>query len=173
MQPQEKNERQIRLATEDDVPKLRALVNAAYSELNDLGLNFTGTYQDEAMTRERMHGCEVYLVYEQGHLSATISLRTETIFTPESTTFERCLYVNQLAVHPDRKRRGLGTWLLDFAETRARQLNLQLLRLDTAKPAHHLVQLYQQRGYSIVDEVQWEGKTYRSYIMEKVLAILS
>ena len=57
---------QFRLATDADVPALRILVNSAYQQLADLGLNFTGTYQNEDITRERMVNNDVYLAYEIG-----------------------------------------------------------------------------------------------------------
>jgi ribosomal protein S18 acetylase RimI-like enzyme len=151
----------VRLATDADVPALRCLVNSAYSELADLGLNFTGTYQDEAITRERMLGAEVFLLYRDGELVASLSA---TIKGDEPH-----LYINQVAVRPDRKRQGLGRYLLDLAEARASASGLSHLRLDTAVPAAHLVEMYRQRGYQAIDEVQWDGKTYRSCIMEKRL----
>ena len=64
----------IRRATTDDVSAIRRLVNDAYRELEDLGLNFTGTYQDEQTTFERMQGAEVYLLYRQNELVASINI---------------------------------------------------------------------------------------------------
>jgi ribosomal protein S18 acetylase RimI-like enzyme len=154
----------LRSATDADVPALRRLVNAAYRELADRGLNFTGTYQDEATTRERLRDAEVFLLCDGDELRASICLR---VLPADGERL--CLYINQLAVHPEHKRRGLGTQLLDLAEARATERGLDTLRLDTAIPAAHLVSLYAARGYVVVDEVQWEGKTYRSYVMEKRL----
>jgi ribosomal protein S18 acetylase RimI-like enzyme len=151
----------VRLATDADVPALRRLVNAAYRELADLGLNFTGTYQDEAITRQRMRDAEVFLLYRDGELVASLSVTVKGD--------EPHLYINQLAVRPDRKRQGLGRYLLDLAEARAHVSGVSLLRLDTAIPATHLVEMYRQRGFRVIGEVQWEGKTYRSYVMEKTL----
>lgn len=155
----------LRLANETDVPALRRLVNDAYRELADMGLNYTGTYQDEDITRERMAGAEVYVLERQGELLASISLSVSDTSDGTGT----CLYINQLAVRPDQRRNGIGTDLLDFAEQRATYGGLERLRLDTAIPAKHLVALYERRGYRPVEEVQWEGKTYKSYIMEKNL----
>lgn len=155
--------RPIRRAYDADVPALRLLVNEAYKELADLGLNFTGTFQDEAITRKRMDGADVFVIDDGCTLLASINLSIQAI--PD--TQEPCLYINQLAVRPEHKKRGLGASLLDLAEDRARALRLKSIRLDTAMPAKHLVDLYQRRGYRVVDEVQWEGKTYRSFILEK------
>src|SRR5206468_10744057 len=52
----------VRRATDDDVPPLTRLINAAYRPLGEMGLNFTGVSQDEATTRMRMNGCEVFVI---------------------------------------------------------------------------------------------------------------
>ncbi|MBT9134176.1 MAG: dTDP-fucosamine acetyltransferase [Firmicutes bacterium] len=154
----------VRLATAADVPALHRLVRAAYREHIGRGLNFTGTYQDERITRERMEGNDVYLVCQGSETIATVTLGRD-----EEKDGVFGLYVMQLAVTPMLKRQGLGRLLLKLAEERGREQGADFLRLDTAMPATHLVALYQSEGYHVVDEVQWEGKAYRSYIMEKRL----
>lgn len=151
-----------RLAKDADVPALRKLVNAAYSELADLGLNFTGTYQDEAITRERMLGCDVFLAFYKDVLIGTVALAVETRQGEEPV-----LYLSQFAVAPACKRQGLGRCLLQLADDHARKQGIRRLQLDTAIPAAHLVSLYLREGYEIIDEIHHRGKTYRSYIMEK------
>jgi len=155
---------QFRLATVADVPELRVLVNSAYQQLADLGLNFTGTYQNEEITKERMVNNDVYLAFLNDELVGTISLEVET-----HKGILPVLYLTQLAVAPKCKRQGLGRRLLALAEEKAREKGILRLQLDTAVPANHLVRLYLSQGFEIIDEVQWEGKTYRSYIMEKRL----
>lgn len=154
----------VRLAEESDVPQLHSLVRAAYQELADMGLNFTGTYQDEETTRARMAGKDVILLCRGEEIVATVSLGLD-----DDHDRPPALYVTQFAVLPTLKRQGIGRWLLGLATEKARELGLPCLRLDTAIPATHLVALYQSDGYTVVDEVQWEGKTYRSCIMEKRL----
>jgi hypothetical protein len=85
----------LRLAGDGDVRVLRALVNQAYHELAEMGLNLTGTYQDEDITRERMQGKEVFLAYLGDTVAGTISLEAG-----QSSGEERILYLNQLAVTP-------------------------------------------------------------------------
>lgn len=152
----------LRLASDADVPELRRLVNAAYKELADMGLNYTGSFQDEKITRERMEGHEVYLAYQGDLLIATISLEVQEEEPP-------VLYISQLAVHPDHKRQGLGSYLLGYAEQVALEKGILRLQLDTATTATHLVQLYTSLRYQVIKDVHWEGKTYSSYIMEKHL----
>lgn len=160
---------EIRLATQDDAPALRQLVNAAYRELADMGLNFTGTYQDERITIERMRDAEVYLIHLNGELIASMNLSIKEMDDSD----DRCIYIHQLAVRPDQKRQGIGSYLMDLAEKRAMRDSISKLQLDTAIPAKHLVSMYQRLGFTPIKEVQWEGKTYKSYIMEKRLKISS
>jgi len=127
------------------VPALRALINSAYQILGDMGLNFTGVDQDDEITRRRMRGREVYVIERDGELIGTV---TVAVKESEGTRYG---YINVLAVAPNHQRRGIGSELMAIAERRAREIGLDRVRLDTAIP------------------VRWDGKSYRSAIMEKLL----
>lgn len=152
------------VAMDTDVPELRRLVNAAYRVLGDMGLNYTGVTQDEAVTRDRMRRGEVRLLKLGGELVGTVKLDLRR--PPDE---EPHIYLSQLAVEPTHQRRGFGGYLLNFAEERARRLGVRRVRLDTAIPADHLIRWYTAHGYTKVGEVQWPGKTYRSVILEKTV----
>jgi len=154
------------LADNSHVAELRRLVNTAYQGLAMMGLNFTGTYQDEALTQERMQGKEVHLAYLADELVGTVSLE-DTV----DDDGERVLYLGQLAVLPAWQGHGLGRVLLRLAEKRAKEIGIRRIQLDTAVPAIHLVRFYESENYIIVDTARWEGKTYQSYIMEKTLSV--
>lgn len=154
----------LRRATSDDAPAIRALVNEAYRPLGEMGLNFTGVSQDEETTRRRMEGRDAWLLYRADELVGTITLRARS---PDGD--QPHLYVNQMAVRPDLQGRGLGTYLLKFAEREAMRLGLGRVRLDTALPASHLVRFYASRGFAELRRVHWKEKTYESIVMEKRL----
>lgn len=144
-------------------PEIRVLVNSAYKELADMGLNYTATYQDVATTIERMNSGQTFILKKQNQIVATILFNKKNFFTNKNTA-----YVGQFAVLPNLKRKGLGTYLMDHCEQLAQQQGFEGLQLDTAIPATHLVEMYRKRGYTIVGETHWEGKTYSSYIFEKL-----
>lgn len=154
----------FRLAQDSDVPRIRHLVNSAYKELADMGLNYTATYQDEQVTRERISKGRAFLLEKEGLLIGTVLLKKENWFTGKNSA-----YVSQLAVTPALKSQGLGSLLMDACEELARREGFDSIQLDTAKPASHLVAWYTKRGYKIVGETHWEGKTYESWIFEKTL----
>ena len=152
----------LSLATEADIPAIRILVNASYKELSDMGLNYTATYQDEEVTRERMSQGKTFVLRMQNEIVATVLFSVKNYYT-----FRRTAYVSQFAVVPELKRHGIGTYLMDYCEAMAKEEHFDGIQLDTAKPARHLVNWYQKRGYQIVGETRWEGKTYESWIFEK------
>lgn len=153
----------LRTATDVDIPSLRRLVNIAYKELSDKGLNYTATYQDEDETRDRISKGRAFVLELNNQLIATILFFTKNHFTNKNTA-----YVGQFAVHPDLKKQGLGSLLMNYCEKLALDEGFEGLQLDTAKPAKHLVDWYLKRGYKIVGETHWEGKTYDSYVFEKL-----
>jgi hypothetical protein len=79
-------------------------------------------------------------------------------------------HLHQLAVDPAVQGQGLGDRLVAACEQWAAQRGRGGLALDTAAPAAHLRQRYARLGYQEVDEVQWEGKRYRTVLMLKALA---
>lgn len=154
----------LRWARDDDVAEIRHLVNSAYRELADLGLNYTATYQDEDTTRQRLASGRGLVLQSDNRIIGTALFSLKNYFTSR-----RSGYVSQLAIHPDWKAKGLGRLLMDACEDLAWENQIFYIQLDTAIPAQHLVEWYLRRGYKVVGEVQWEGKTYRSFIFEKSL----
>lgn len=155
----------LRPATNEDVPPIRRLVNEAYKELAERGLNYTATYQDENVTRDRMSKGRTFVLESQGVIFGTVLFKIENHFTKRNTA-----YISQLAIAPSLKRSGWGSKLMDHCEDLARLEGFDGIQLDTAQPAGHLIRWYLRRGYKIVGEIHWEGKTYDSYIFEKDLS---
>ena len=154
----------FRQATNADVAQVRTLVNEAYKELADMGLNYTATYQDDTETSERMAQGRTFVLVSGKDIVGTIIYYQKNYFTEK-----RSAYLGQFAITPDLKRQGLGSIIMDFCEQLANDEKYEAIQLDTAKPAAHLVEWYKRRGYKIVGEKHWEGKTYDSYIFEKTL----
>lgn len=152
----------IRTAQMSDVSQIRILVNHAYKELAERGLNYTATYQDEAITKSRMSKGETFVLSDQNEIIGTVLFSMQNYFTLRNSG-----YVSQLAISPKFKRCGLGSLLMSLCEDLARSRGLEAIQLDTAKSAIHLVNWYTKLGYKMVGETHWEGKTYDSYIFEK------
>ncbi len=156
------------LSASDSIVELTALLHRAYARLAAMGLNYTAVDQDSETTVRRA-GLGTCLVAELGgRLVGTLSVHGPM---PESPCprYRRpdVAVLEQFAVDPDVQGRGIGRALLAEGERRAASRGAAEALLDTAKPAEHLIRLYEGLGWGIVETVRWEGKTYESVVMAK------
>jgi ribosomal protein S18 acetylase RimI-like enzyme len=155
----------IRRARTVDARALTTLLHAAYAEHLVAGLNFTAGLQSESQTALEIHEREVHAIRSQTEFVATITLAKQAARDGSAR-----IYINHLAVLPSARNAGLSGRLLDHAERIARRRHIPVLRLDTASSLPKLIERYSRRGSRVIGERQWPGKTYRSVLMEKVLA---
>lgn len=145
------------LQNSDDLDALTELLHAAYAPLAAAGMRFVASYQDVETTRRRLSQGETIVAVDGEQLIATVTLKP-----PESTTgspfYDRpdVASVGQFAVAPAHQRRGIGKALGDLAERRAWELGVGYLALDTSERALHLIALYEEHGFRIVEQLQWE-----------------
>lgn len=162
---------EIRLLAEgDSIEALTEVIHAAYARLGAMGLNYTAVDQSAEVTRQRARRGVCYVAEFEGRLIGTITLQpTEPDSTCDHFRQAHVASARQFAVAPDFQGMGLGAALLEAAESWAAHNGYAEIAIDTAEPAHHLVDLYSRRGYLHVGFVQWHGKTYRSVVMSKAL----
>jgi GNAT superfamily N-acetyltransferase len=152
----------------DSVPALTRLLHRAYAPLAAQGLHFVATDQTDDVTVSRLARGECWVVEADGRIVACV-----TIHPPGAN--DDCRYyrrpgvasLHQLAVDPDHQGQGLSRRLLEHACERAVELGASELALDTAEPATRLVELYERRGFAIVDRWSWPETNYRSVVMSR------
>jgi uncharacterized damage-inducible protein DinB/GNAT superfamily N-acetyltransferase len=164
------------LAARDSFADLTALVHQAYAPLAAQGLNFTAAVQDEATTRRRAAEGQCFVAEEAGTVLGTVTVcgpydLATTQWAVDAPWFRDrdTAHFHQFAVAPAHQRRGVGRRLVAACEQWARDGGFKHMALDTAVPAVDLRNLYKRMGYADVGQVQWQGKTYRSVIMQKAL----
>lgn len=164
------------LAARDSLDALTALLHLAYAPLAAAGLNFTAATQTKDTTARRAAEGQCFVAQQDGRLVGTVTVcgpyadGTAPWANPVPWFRERnTAHFHQFAVHPDLQGQGLGRRLVAACERWALQNGFRRMALDTAEPADALRALYTKLGYADVGHVQWEGKAYRSVIMQKVL----
>jgi GNAT superfamily N-acetyltransferase len=164
------------LRASDSLADITALLHRAYARLGAMGLNYTAVDQTEAMTAARVARGHCFVLEDAGQIIGTITVNGP--FHPTTDPWARATpwyyrqdiaHLHQFAVEPSRQGEGLGQQLISAVEAWARQQGFAGIALDTAVPATHLRALYAKQGYMDVDEVQWDGKAYRSVVMVKAL----
>ncbi len=164
------------LAPSDSLEGLTALLHRAYARLGAMGLNFTAVDQSVETTRQRFASGQGFVLDNGGALIGCVVVAGP--FDPErhpgvlrSPWYLRrdVAHLHQLAVDPAHQGQGHGDRLVDACEAWAREQGYHTIALDTAEPAQHLRTRYARLGYAEVDQVQWDGKRYRSLILVKPL----
>ncbi|WP_431260481.1 GNAT family N-acetyltransferase [Roseateles chitinivorans] len=166
------------LGADDSIEALTALLHASYASLAAQGWNFTAVDQSVQTTRERVESGQAFVALTAtGELVGTVTVappkRPDGRYlgdpVPECYTQADTAILAQLAVHPSCRGQGVGERLMDIAEAWALAQGYAHVALDTAVPAEALRRRYERRGYALIGDVQWAGKTYRSVLMRKAL----
>lgn len=162
---------EIRLLQEDDsIPALTQLLRRAYQPLADRGWRFVATWQDDELTRKRAMEGECYLLFLDGNMVGTITVRGPNRDSDaEYYRRDGVWSFGMFGVEPHLKGQGLGSRMMEHVEQRAKELGAREMALDTAVPAEHLIRYYESHGYRIVDRVQWSMTNFPSVIMAKDL----
>ena len=79
------------------------------------------------------------------------------------------LLFGKFAVEPDLQKLGIGSRLMDFAESLAKSRGKKRMVLDTSENAEHLIKYYNKRGYKYLHSWQWPDVNYKSVVMVKDL----
>jgi ribosomal protein S18 acetylase RimI-like enzyme len=144
----------VRRATADDLPAIRALINAAY-----------------ARYLTRMDKPPAPMLRDYGpSVEAGTTWVTGSPVTAVLTLYPRedHLYVENIAVDPSAQGRGLGRALMEFAEQEATRRGLNRMALVTHEVMTENQAIYARLGYVEVERRTESG--YRRIYMEKSLA---
>lgn len=166
-----KAELQPRRFAAEDAEALTRLLNSAYQDLQDRGLNFTAATQGVQTTLERVSEGACWVIEHEGHIAATLTM---SVPPPEDvqalTETARVLgraWIGQIAVGSELRGRNVARLLFDVACDWARGNDIASVGLDTAVPAEHLAAMYERWGFQRADVVRFAGKTYDSVVMIK------
>jgi GNAT superfamily N-acetyltransferase len=161
----------------EDAVALTALLNDAYREWSDRGLNFTAATQDVETTRARTSEGACWVIENNGELAATLTMS----FPPpddvqQLTSVARVrgrAWIGQIAVRDSLRGKNVARKLYDVACEWASQNRVTSVGLDTAAPAEHLVSMYERWGFQREGIVHFQGKTYDSLVMVQPLGYQS
>ncbi|WP_217136610.1 GNAT family N-acetyltransferase [Leucobacter chinensis] len=164
----------IRPFAPSDASALTTMLHRAYAELGAAGLNFTAVDQDVQTTLRRALGGQTWVYETDATLCAALAISWPAEASLRSISREanvpKRAWLNQLAVDPEHRRKGLARELRDIGFAWCREQGATSLGLDTALPATHLIELYSGWGFETIERVQWPGKTYESVVMTRSLA---
>jgi len=146
---------EIRRATRDDVPSIRAIVEAAYSvyvlRIGRAPAPMSADYPALIETGE------AWVSVSDGRVVGVLVIRPG----------DGVLELENVAVEPDSQRQGYGRALIAFAEQQAAELGLPAVTLYTNEAMGENLRLYPQLGYAEIERRVEDG--YRRVYFRKSL----
>lgn len=160
---------ELRLLREgDSIPELTELLHRAYRPLAEKGMRYVASWQDDEITLRRISRGECHLALLGERMVGTI-LFSDAAHTQGCPWYDRpdVSSIHQFAVEPELQRLGVGSRLIELAESRAAETGATELAVDTSEHAGHLIDWYGRLGYRFVEYADWETTNYRSVVMSK------
>ena len=156
----------------DSISELTNLINAAYRENAEKGLNFLGASQDEKTTLKRIRKgiCIVVVEKLSGRIVGTITFKAP--HRSKGSPWFNKPYVakrNLLAVDPEFQKRGIASHLIRLTEIIAKKHGATEIAFDTAESHQILLNFYKKNHYRFIENVKWGSTNYLSVIYSKRL----
>lgn len=146
---------EIRCAKPQDVPAIRALVDAAYARYVPLIGKPPGPMLDDY--EERIRNDLVFLSETGEGLAAVLVLIEKAGY----------LLLDNIAVAPAYQGRGYGAHLIRFTEEEAKRMGLAEIRLYTHEVMRENIGLYERFGFAVTHRAREAG--YDRVYMNKKL----
>jgi GNAT superfamily N-acetyltransferase len=164
----------VRPAHDDDLTRVTALLRDCVTQMRAEGIDqWDDVYPTAATLLSDARAGALYVASANGLPVAgafVIDERQEPEYAavPWSVDASRVGVVHRLMVHPRCQGRGLGAFLMRFAEARARRLGFGALRLDAFASNPRSLHLYAGLGYRDAGAVTLRKGLFRCF--EKALA---
>lgn len=155
----------------DSISEITELLHKSYKQLADLGFRYLATHQDDHETEKRLIKGISYLALDGKKIISTVSLYHNNSESYNCNWYQKknVAHFGQFGVLPEYQKEGIGNYMMDLIEAKAKELGETELALDTAEGAVHLINFYKRRGYRFIEYVDWDVTNYRSVIMSKKL----
>lgn len=137
----------IRAVQACELPVLQEIERAAGQPFADIGM--VEIAQDEPYPLAVLAACE-----QAGLLWVTADEADRPVAYLMASVVDECLHIDQVSVHPDSARRGLGRALLDHAAGRAATDGLAALTLTTFASVPWNAPYYRRCGFRVLGEAE-------------------
>lgn len=137
----------IRLATTDDVPKVAPLEAAAAEVYRTIGMDAIADDAPiaESLLLQAVEEQRLWVAVEYGELRAYLL----GDFLPES------LHIDQVTVHPDAARRGIGALVIESASSDERAKERGCVTLTSFANVPWNAPYYERIGFMDIAESEW------------------
>lgn len=151
----------IERAEPGDAAALASVYQSAYQENRELGFPGKAESVAESTVADWIEQHRVFVAMVESKIIGGVRL--------EETDPNR-IKLSRLGVHEDWKGQGVGSELLDYAESTVRNEDYRTIWLTTPGEHPFLPEFYRSRGYERTGEYPLEYREYDEITMEKRLS---
>lgn len=136
-----------------------------------MGFRYLATHQSDDETLRRLSKGKSYLGISENRIISTVTLYPEDTESHNAYWYKKTgvAHFGQFCVLPEYQKKGIGNFIMQQIEQRAKTDGALELALDTAEGAEQLIDFYKRRGYRFIEYVNWNVTNYRSVILSKKL----
>jgi predicted N-acetyltransferase YhbS len=147
---------QLRLANENEVSLLLAILHAAFEE-------YRGRLDPPSgVQAETIESVQSKLKTATAIIALVENEAAGCVFYEQKSTH---LYLGRLSVLPQLRKLGIGRALIDYVEAQAVNLKVPRVQLGVRIALPHLKAYYEQLGYRIISYETHPGYTQLTYVM--------
>lgn len=152
----------LREATDDEVPILLAVLQAAFEQYRGRLVPPSGVHGETLETiRQKLKTGSAVLALVDDEVAGCVFYQQQASH----------MYLGRLSVLPKYRRRGVGQALIDYVEAQARMLKLPRVQIGVRVQLSDIRAYYERLGYRVVRYTTHEGYTQpTSAVMEKDLS---
>jgi GNAT superfamily N-acetyltransferase len=152
---------ELEIATVEDAAKVAALRNAVAERLTSrYGKGHWSSNSSEKGVLYNLRTSKVYVAREGSEVIATLRLCTKKPWAIDTKYFSPCerpLYLTDMAVAPDRQRKGIGRRCVEEARRVARGWPGDAIRLDAYDAEAGAGEFYRKCGFQEVGRVSYRN----------------
>lgn len=157
----------LRKVNHADLPALVTVLQTAFEEYRGWLDPPSGAHTEsvEKLRQKLTEACAIVAIIDHTIVGCVFyEIRTDE-------KEQKFMYLGRLAVLPSYRRRGLGQALVQYVESRAKELRLSRVRLGVRVVLKENRAYYERQGYSVLALRSHPGYTEPTYvIMEKELS---
>ncbi|AFM41151.1 acetyltransferase [Desulfosporosinus acidiphilus SJ4] len=163
----------LRRAIINDIPQIMAIIRETILEMHSYqNYQWDENYPQQSDFEVDIRAGNLFVKEREGNLAAFICVNRvepEEYSTLQWSSPQEGMVIHRMSVHPNYRRCGLASELMQFAETLAQSLNFSYLKTDTNSKNEKMKSLFQKCGYRFVGEINFMGKEAPFYCYDKII----
>ncbi|MDT0557941.1 GNAT family N-acetyltransferase [Ichthyenterobacterium sp. W332] len=148
----------IRKATKQDINTIMLITKACAKHMQAKGIfQWNEYYPNRDAFINDVERRELYVLEIDQLLMGCVVISTfmDKEYEPIQwlTKSNNNIYIHRLCIHPNQQGKGYAQHLMEFAETYAKEHNINSIRLDTFSQNNRNQKFYEKRGYERLDDI--------------------